>query len=100
MAMPMDNGMEMDHSKMDMSSANDIATLPLVNGEVRKVDKDTGKITIKHSDIPNLKMPGMTMIFKAKDAAMLDQVKAGDKIKFTAEKVDGALTVTKIESGK
>ena len=50
MAMPMDNGMEMDHSKMDMSSANDIATLPMVNGEVRKVDKDTGKITIKHSD--------------------------------------------------
>ncbi len=88
---------KMDHSKMDMPSKSEATTLPMVDGEVRKVDKDTGKITIKHSDIPNLKMMGMTMVFKAKDPAMLDQVKQGDKVKFTADRVDGTLTVTKIE---
>lgn len=67
-------------------------------GEVKKVDKDTGKITIKHGELKNLDMPPMTMVFQVKDKAMLDQVKAGDKINFVAEKVGGKLTVTQIES--
>lgn len=70
------------------------------SGEVVKVDKDSAKITIKHGPLDNLNMPGMTMAFKVKDAAMLSQVKAGDKISFIAEKVNGALTVTKQELAK
>lgn len=69
----------------------------LSDGEVRKVDKDAKKITIKHGPLANLDMPPMTMVFQVKDPAMLDQVKAGDKIKFEAEKVGGAFRVTKIQ---
>jgi Cu/Ag efflux protein CusF len=69
----------------------------LTDGEVRKVDKETRKITLKHGPIQNLDMPAMTMVFQVKDPAMLDQVKAGDKIKFQAEKIGGAYTVTRIE---
>jgi Cu(I)/Ag(I) efflux system protein CusF len=69
----------------------------LTEGEVRKVDKDAQKITIKHGPLENLDMPAMTMVFQVKDPGMLEQVKAGDKVKFQAEKVGGAYTVTKIE---
>ena len=72
----------------------------LSDGEVRKVDKDAKKITIKHGPLANLDMPPMTMVFQVKDPAMLNQVKAGDKVKFQAEKVGGAFTVTKIEPAK
>lgn len=67
-------------------------------GEVIKVDKEAGKITIKHGPLANLNMPGMTMVFKVKDPSMLDRVKAGDKISFSADKVNGALTVTKLDA--
>jgi len=70
----------------------------LVEGQVTKVDQSAGKITIKHGPIKNLGMTeGMTMVFRAQDPAMLTQVKAGDKIKFSADRVDGAFTVTKIQ---
>jgi Cu(I)/Ag(I) efflux system protein CusF len=72
-------------------------TADLTEGEIRKVDKDAGKITIKHGPIKNLDMPDMTMVFQVKEPAFLDQVKAGDKVKFRAEKIDGAYTVTGIE---
>ena len=67
------------------------------DGEVRKVDKSTGKVTIRHGEIRNLEMPAMTMVFTAKDPAMLDGLKEGDRIKFTADKVDGVYTVTTVE---
>ncbi len=70
------------------------------DGEVRKVDKDAKKITIKHGPIQNLDMPAMTMVFQVKDPAMLEQVKAGDKVKFQAEKIGGRFTVTRIVAGK
>jgi Cu/Ag efflux protein CusF len=69
----------------------------LSEGEVRKVDKDAKKITIKHGPLANLDMPPMTMVFQVKDPAMLDKVKVGDKVKFAAEKVGGAFTVTEIQ---
>jgi Cu/Ag efflux protein CusF len=73
----------------------------LADGEVRKVDKSAKKLTIKHGPLPNLDMSmPMTMVYQVKDPAMLDQVKAGDKIKFQAEKVGGAYTVTRIEAAK
>ncbi len=78
------------------------ATQPgdMTDGEVRKVDKDNKKLTIKHGEIKNLDMPGMTMVFQVKDPAMLDQVKAGDKVKFTVEKVGSAFVVTDIQQNK
>ena len=74
--------------------------LPLTDGEVRKVDMDYKKITIKHGEIKNLDMPGMTMVFGVKDAALLDNIKAGDKVKFSAEKSGGAIVVTDIQLAK
>jgi len=73
------------------------AALPSVEGEVRKIDTDAKKITLKHGDIPNLEMTGMTMVFRVKDPELLGKVKPGDKVRFTADKVDGALTVLSIE---
>ena len=70
------------------------------DGEVRRVDKDAKKITLRHGPLENLDMPAMTMVFQVKDPAMLEQVKAGDKVKFQAEKVGGAFTITKIEPAK
>jgi len=72
----------------------------MTDGEIRKVDKDTKKITIKHGEIKNLDMPGMTMLFQVKDPAMLDMVKPGDKVKFKAEKAGGAIVVTEIQVAK
>jgi Cu/Ag efflux protein CusF len=66
-------------------------------GEIRKIDKEAGKVTIKHGPLTNLDMPAMTMIFRVKDPAMLDQVKVGDKISFVADKVNGQITVTQVE---
>ena len=76
------------------------ATGRLAEGEVRKVDKDAKKITIKHGPIQNLDMPPMTMVFHVKYPGMLDYLKAGDKVKFEAQKLGGAFTVTRIETVK
>jgi Cu/Ag efflux protein CusF len=72
----------------------------LTEGEVRRIDKAAGKVTLKHGDIKNLDMPGMTMAFRVKDAAMLDAVKVGDKVRFRAEKQGGALVVTDLRPGQ
>lgn len=69
-------------------------------GEIRKVDMDNKKITIKHGEIKNLDMPGMTMVFQARDPALLSKVKAGDKVRFKAEKDGTAFVVTDIEPAK
>jgi Cu/Ag efflux protein CusF len=72
----------------------------LVKGEVRKVDKEAGKVTIKHGPLENLGMPAMTMVYRVKDPAMLDQLKAGDKIDFAADKINGAYTVTQVKPAR
>jgi Cu(I)/Ag(I) efflux system periplasmic protein CusF len=72
----------------------------LTEGEVRKVDKEAKKLTIRHGPITNLDMPAMTMVFQVQDPAILDSVKAGDKIRFNAEKAGGAFTVTRVEPAK
>ena len=69
-------------------------------GEVRKIDKEAGKITLRHGELKNLSMAPMTMVFRVKDAAMLDQVKAGDKVRFAAERINGALTVVQLQPVK
>ncbi len=72
----------------------------MVAGEITKVDESAGKLTIKHGPIKKFDMDSMTMVFKAGDPAMLKSVKAGDKVKFDADKVNGQMTVTKVEKSK
>lgn len=72
----------------------------MTNGEVRKVDKGQGKITIRHGPLTNLGMPAMTMVFRVKDPAMLERVKEGDNIRFVADRVDESLTVVKLEPAR
>jgi Cu/Ag efflux protein CusF len=73
----------------------------LIDGQVTKIDASAGKITLKHGPIKKLDMDeGMTMVFRVQDPAMLKQVKVGDKVKFDADRVNGQITVTKIEKSK
>ncbi len=74
--------------------------LPLVSGKVENVDTAQGKVTIEHGPIPNLKMDGMTMVFRAADPAMVKSVKKGDRIQFSADRVNGQITVTKIQKAR
>ena len=75
-------------------SASLLAQAPQVDGEVKKIDKATGRITIKHGDIKHLDMPPMTMVFRVSVPKMLDTVAVGDKVRFAADKVGGNYTVT------
>jgi Cu/Ag efflux protein CusF len=73
----------------------------VTSGQVKKIDESAQKITIQHGPIKKFDMDeGMTMVFRAKDPAMLKSVKAGDKIRFEAERVNGQFTVTRIEKAK
>jgi Cu/Ag efflux protein CusF len=90
--MPAFAQMPMDHSKMGMAGMTD--------GEVKKIDKDASKITIKHGEIKHMDMPGMTMVFVVKDKALLDAVPVGAKIQFMATNENGQMTVTDIQPAK
>jgi len=81
-----------------LAAAGALAQVPMATAEVRKVDKATGKITLRHGEIRNLDMPPMTMVFTARDRSLLDKVKAGDKVNFAADKdAAGDYVVTAIE---
>lgn len=69
----------------------------LTDGEVRKVDKEAAKLTLRHGRIENLDMPPMTMVFRVTDARLLDGLKEGDHVRFRAERVGGVFTVTAVE---
>ena len=69
----------------------------LTDAEVRKVDKAQGKLTLRHGEIKNLDMPPMTMVFRVKDAKMLDGLAEGSKVKIAVEKVDGQYTVVQLQ---
>jgi Cu(I)/Ag(I) efflux system periplasmic protein CusF len=73
------------------------AAKDMSEAEVKKVDKDSKKVTLKHGPIKNLDMPGMTMVFQVRDPALLDKLSAGEKIMFTAEQLQGAFVVTSVE---
>ena len=75
-------------------------TAPINEGEIRKIDKGTNKITIRHGPLAKLDMPAMTMVFQVNDPALLERIKTGDKIKFDAERVGGAYVVTRIEAAE
>lgn len=85
-----------DHNAHHPAAA--AATTDLSEGEVRKVDKSAGKITVRHGEIRNLDMPPMTMVFGVADPAMLDKVKQGDKIRFRAENPNGNYTITELQA--
>lgn len=82
------------------TGATAAAPAVFTDGEVRKVDKETKKITLKHGEIKNLEMPGMTMVFAVKDDAFLDKFKVGDKVQFKAVADGGKLTVIDIQAAK
>ncbi len=69
----------------------------MAEAEIRKVDRDAKKVTLKHGPIKNLDMPPMTMVFQVKDASLLDNLKAGDKIRFSADQQQGAYVVTAVQ---
>lgn len=83
----------MDHSKMDMSQP----AASMTDGEIKKVALEAGKVTIKHGPIKHMGMPGMTMVFTAKDKALLTDVKPGDKVQFMVVNEGGKMVVTTIQ---
>jgi len=69
----------------------------MVEGVVRKIDPDNRKITLKHGEIKNLQMPGMTMVFRLQETVNMDKLQAGDKVLFHVEKIDGAFVITDLQ---
>ncbi|MRD49343.1 hypothetical protein GHT07_18870 [Caenimonas koreensis DSM 17982] len=88
------------HAQMSMPAASAAAPADYTDAEVRKVDKENKKITLKHGEIKNLGMPPMTMVFDVKDATALDKVKNGDKVRFKALNEGGKMTVVEIQPSK
>ena len=76
--------------------AQSVADMAL--GEVRKIDKEARKITIKHGEIKELEMPPMTMVFTLKDPGVLENFKVGDKVKFKVVREDGKMLVTELQN--
>ena len=66
-------------------------------GTVQKIDTKSGKVTVKHEELKNLDMPAMTMVFRAKDEAMLGRLKEGSDIEFVVERVEGKLTLVEVK---
>lgn len=73
------------------------AELPWAEAEIRRVDLAAGKLSLRHGEIKNLEMPPMTMVFTVQDKASMEGLKAGDRIRFTADQIQGAYTVLRLE---
>ena len=89
-----------DHHAAPAAATTKVAqTAPaeMSEGEVRKIDKENRKLTLKHGPLKNLDMPAMTMVFQLSDPAMLSKVKVGDKVRFVAANPGGKLTLTEIQ---
>jgi Cu/Ag efflux protein CusF len=89
-----------DHGKAGATASAQTTASEMADGEVRRIDKEGGKLTLRHGEIRNLDMPPMTMVFQVKEPALLDKVKVGDKIRFRAEQAGGGYVVTEIEPAK
>ena len=97
LAMVLSTGSFAHHPNHETTPVTVASDVDMTNAEVRKVDKDAKKITLKHEEIKSLDMPGMTMVFQVKDAALLDKTKAGDKVRFKVIKDGNAYVVTEIK---
>jgi Cu(I)/Ag(I) efflux system protein CusF len=86
-------GFAQDMPRISVAAADQEMTV----GEVRKIDKENGKVTIRHDEIKNLNMPRMTMVFQVREAALLEAVQPGDKIRFRAVEEEGKFVVTAME---
>ncbi len=92
------SGIAADNPRSDAApQAATASEAPWVEGVVRKVDKPGGKVTLAHGPLANLGMPAMTMAFRVKDAAWLDHMTDGHKIRFVANRLDGVFTVVRFE---
>lgn len=76
------------------------AAAALTEGEVKKIDKEAGKITLRHGEIKNLNMAAMTMVLRVKEPAMLDGVQVGDQVRFAAERMNGAVTIVHMQKAQ
>ena len=74
-----------------------VAQSDMTRGDVRRIDKENKKITIRHEEIRDLNMPPMTMVFQVRDASLLDRVRTGDKVRFRAVEEGGTLVITDME---
>lgn len=83
-----------------ISAQSNHASVAMVDGVVKKIDKTSGKVTLSHGPLTNLGMPAMTMAFNLKETTWVDQMRVGDKIRFVADEVNGALTVVNFERQK
>ena len=91
------HGSHGDPGKPAAAASPQATSSEMTDGEVRRVDKEAGKLTLKHGDIKSLDMPAMTMVFVVKDKALLDKLKVGDKVKFKAISDAGKFTVTEMQ---
>lgn len=94
------HGRHAAHAAHAGQAGDEAAGSELTDGEVKKIDKDAGKITLRHGEIKNLNMAAMTMVLRVQDAAMLDQVQVGDKVKFAAERMNGAVTIVQMQKAE
>lgn len=92
-----DGGEEMVQVGREPAPAETSLRTPLIEGEIKKIDLDNGKVTIKHGDIVHLDMPGMTMVFTVQDKRMLSNLKPGNKVKFMVANEGGKMRVTDIQ---
>ena len=91
-------GMKMDMgTNANSATSSTAADTALTDGVVKKVDRQTGMVTIEHGELKNVGMPAMTMAYKAKDAAMVKQAKEGEKVKFRLENLNGTYTITTLK---
>lgn len=72
----------------------------MARGDVEKIDPQAGTITVRHGPVVNLRLPATTTVFRVKDRALISQVKQGDRINFSADEINGLLTVTRVELAK
>jgi Cu(I)/Ag(I) efflux system periplasmic protein CusF len=98
LALPLMADGTLDSKPLLLAAAS--AVPAMADGEVRRIDKEAAKVTLRHGPMPNLDMPPMTMVFRVKDPAMLDRVKVGDKIRFEAAHEGGAYVVIHMEPAK
>lgn len=97
MAMPLVSPAQMPSEGADASAKQ---PMPLTAGEIRRVDREAGKVTIKHGEVKNLDMPPMTMVFVAKDPTQLAALKVGDKVNFLVLHEAGKFIAADIQSAR